>query len=121
AGREQNERATKAGALILAGGRSRRMGRDKARLRLPSGQSFLEKLRGDLSGLADDVWISGPYPELGGFVDDMPGQGPLGGIATAVARLDDGTRLLVNPVDMPFLSVRWLTPLVESAPAYFFD
>jgi molybdenum cofactor guanylyltransferase len=69
--------------VILAGGRSRRMGRDKAAL--PAGdQTMVAHLAGRLGSVTDEVIVAGPLPApLAGVrqVDDQyPGLGPLAGI-----------------------------------------
>ena len=51
--------------IILAGGQSRRLGRDKVALRL-SGQSLLARTAGLLGKLCPEVYVSGRDPaELG--------------------------------------------------------
>jgi molybdenum cofactor guanylyltransferase len=70
--------------LILAGGNSRRMGRDKATL-AAGGRTLVEHLAERLSPVVDDVLVSvgratpglGEYPLV---VDRFPGLGPLAGI-----------------------------------------
>lgn len=101
--------------VVLAGGRSSRMGRDKAMLPwqgLPLIEHAMELLT---QAGAARVVVSGDYPRYAGIVDSVPGCGPLGGLSSAAAQLPDGN-LLVLPVDMPCLSVRMLRALVE-APA----
>ncbi|MFK8184620.1 MAG: NTP transferase domain-containing protein [Phormidesmis sp.] len=50
-------------AMILAGGRSRRMGTDKALLTLPSGQPLLTKITQVAQTLTSDVVVMTPWPE----------------------------------------------------------
>jgi molybdopterin-guanine dinucleotide biosynthesis protein A len=75
---------------ILAGGRSRRMGADKAALRI-GGRPVLPDLAELLGGRLKEVWVVGRllrHLELPPFVrrhlDLRSGCGPLGGIATAL-------------------------------------
>jgi molybdopterin-guanine dinucleotide biosynthesis protein A len=73
-------------AIILAGGKSRRMGVDKAALRL-EGETFLERLVGTLGKVTDDVMIVGlagdPPADLSirCFDDESPGLGPMAGLS----------------------------------------
>ncbi|NID15966.1 molybdenum cofactor guanylyltransferase [Luteibacter yeojuensis] len=95
--------------LVLAGGRSSRMGEDKAMLRI-DGRTLLERtLRALWDAGADRVAISGT--RAGGIVDRWPDSGPVGGIASAMHGLPDGEWLVV-PVDMPRLGTAVLAPLL---------
>jgi molybdopterin-guanine dinucleotide biosynthesis protein A len=76
--------------IVLAGGRSRRMGRDKARL--PVGTTILvERIIGRLAPAVDQVIVAGgSFPDLDGVrlvADDEPGAGPLTGIAAGLRAL----------------------------------
>lgn len=105
---------------ILAGGASRRMGEDKALLRLTAdGLTLLERAILVASGVSSDVFVVCPpdreYARFGARIaaDRFPGEGPLGGIITALeaARAD---QVLVLSCDHPFLSVpllRWISEL----------
>jgi molybdopterin-guanine dinucleotide biosynthesis protein A len=96
--------------LVLCGGESSRMGRDKALLEL-GGRSLLERAIGELEPLCEEVWLaSGPAPrylELGRLelLDRRPrGSGPLAALeAGLVALRARGERgwLLVLACDMP--------------------
>lgn len=94
-----------ASAVILAGGASSRMGRDKS-LVLVDGKPLIQKVREQLSLRFDDVLIStndgGKYAFLGArcVPDLQPGNGPLMGIRTALeaARHD---RVFVTACDIP--------------------
>lgn len=83
-------------AVILAGGRSSRMGRDKAGLTL-DGEAFLTRLVSRFQEAFDRVYVSGP----GGLPDLRPGQGPLAGLESAFVRTG-AERLFVTAVDLPF-------------------
>jgi molybdopterin-guanine dinucleotide biosynthesis protein A len=96
--------------LVLAGGRSSRMGEDKAMLRI-HGRSLLElSLRVLRDAGAQQVAISGT--RAGGIPDRWPDAGPVGGIASAMHGLPDGEWLVV-PVDMPRLGPDVLLPLLS--------
>lgn len=102
--------------LVLAGGRSTRMGTDKAGLRW-KGKSLLSHAVGILAELLgpENVLVSGQRE--GAVSDLIPGLGPIGGIATLAASESTLPEvwLLVIPVDMPLLEKRVLEQLVESA------
>ena len=95
--------------LILAGGRSRRMGTDKARLPMAS-RTLLDWQRERLAALELGVWHSGP----GGIVDLWPDfRGPLAGLYSALKLHPEAAFWLVVPVDMPTLPLDRLRALVE--------
>lgn len=101
-------------ALILAGGKSSRMGQDKALLNL-NGQSLLEHMQqlARDSG-ASEVLISRNQP---GYIADgasAQAQGPLSGILAALAHCRS-PQLLVLPIDTPLLSVISLQRLLQQA------
>jgi molybdopterin-guanine dinucleotide biosynthesis protein A len=105
-------------AAILVGGRSRRMGRNKALLTLePSGPSVIERAVGALREVTDHIMIVGADPSAYTFlglpwVDDrVPGTGPLGGIQAALSATR-GDRVLVTACDMPFLNPILLRAMV---------
>lgn len=99
--------------LVLAGGRSSRMGRDKAMLPWGEG-SLLAHMRQLLHEAgATRVLISGDYREDSAMADLTPDLGPLGGLASVAKRLPDCS-LLVVPVDMPRLSPALLHSLCAS-------
>ena len=110
-------------AYLLAGGGSTRFGRDKALAEL-GGRTMLKGMFGLLSGVTRQVRIvaaNAKYKGLGVEVvpDRWPGQGPLGGIITA---LEDAARSVPQPewnlivsCDMPFLTPEWLVFLCERA------
>ncbi|MBP7140537.1 MAG: molybdenum cofactor guanylyltransferase [Opitutaceae bacterium] len=105
-------------AVLLAAGRSSRMGRDKACLSFPDGRllwrrqrSLLEEAGARtifLSVRTDQEWAAG-YSHC---VDDrIQGAGPLAGIVAALER-SEATHLIVLAVDLPRLPLEWLTSLV---------
>lgn len=100
--------------LVLAGGRSSRMGQDKARLlwqNIPLFQHMQNLLHE--SGI-DRVLLSGAQCGSNALVDKIPDRGPLGGIHAAIEALPDGVNLLVVPVDMPLLPPEACKKLVSS-------
>jgi len=98
--------------LVLAGGLSSRMGRDKALLELDGATLLQRALLALYDAGAAMVAVSGDRP--GGIPDRWPRSGPVGGIASAVDYLPDG-ELLVVPVDMPRLEGSLFAPLLASA------
>jgi len=99
-------------ALVLAGGQSTRMGRDKAMLPW-HGRPLLDHMIGLAreAGI-DHVYVGGDRPGYRSIPDLEPGRGPLGGLASAAAMLPDG-RLLVLAVDMPRLTPGLLRALMD--------
>jgi molybdopterin-guanine dinucleotide biosynthesis protein A len=93
---------TSTNGFVLAGGQSRRMGRDKALLEWGD-ISLLEHMIQLLSTVSNKVQVVG-RPE---FPDRLPGKGPLGGILTALEVTDQDANLFVA-VDLPFLTARFL-------------
>lgn len=93
------------GGYVLAGGRSTRMGRDKALLEF-AGRPLVQHAVLKLRRLTDDVSILSDRSELAAFAPLVPdlrvGCGPLGGIEAALAHTRHDW-ILVLPVDMPFL------------------
>ena len=98
------------GALVLAGGRSTRMGRDKATL--PFGdETLLERIVGRLRPLVEEVVVvSRPgqaLPPLPSGVrhahDSVLDQGPLGGLAAGLAATG-ADAVYATACDVPFLA-----------------
>lgn len=107
---------------ILAGGKSSRMGTDKAFLEF-AGQPLVERVLARVEGLADEVVLVANQPEaffylgLPLYTDIIPDRGPLGGIYTAVSSTH-GEHTLVVAVDMPFLSRDLLAYLLSLRAGY---
>ena len=111
------------GGYILAGGGSTRFGRDKSLVEfagIPMLGRMTQLLR-DITSQVKIVAAQGRYevfgPEI--VVDRWPGEGPLGGIITA---LEDSAQSeprhdwnLVVSCDMPFLTREWIAFLCERA------
>ena len=93
--------------VILAGGQSRRMGRDKLRLTL-AGETLLERAVRRWGEVFPRVLVSvaGPerFPELGEMrvFDRYPGAGPLAGLHAGLLRA--GEDVFLTGADMPFSS-----------------
>jgi molybdopterin-guanine dinucleotide biosynthesis protein A len=119
--------------FVQAGGGSTRFGTDKALVRL-GGKTMLQrtgellaKVCGDVSIVtAEGNYADAPWPRI---ADRWPGQGPLGGILTALHHLRatdsgvqgrDGERdscpfALILSCDMPFLTAEFLRFLADRA------
>ena len=101
-------------ALLLTGGSSRRMGRDKARLEI-GGRPLADRLATLLKTVADPVIEVGPgYTSLPVTREEPRGEGPLVAMAAGAARLaaEAAERpALVVATDLPHLTsafLRWL-------------
>jgi molybdopterin-guanine dinucleotide biosynthesis protein A len=108
---------------VMAGGNSKRFGVDKARAEF-RGQSMLARtcnLVRVATGSVSVVAAAGRYGDCGESVvqDRWPGQGPLGGIITALIasaqREGEHEWNLIVSCDMPFLTGEWLSFLVKRA------
>ena len=87
---------------ILAGGASTRMGRTKASMPMPGGESMIEHVTAALQSVCTRVVVVGGDEE-DAIADLRPGLGPLGGIeALLTSGLDE--RYLVCPCDMPLVT-----------------
>lgn len=100
--------------VILAGGQSSRMGRDKALIEL-DGRTMLDRSIDLLRPHVREILVIGDpakYILHNATVipDEQPGKGPLGGIVTAIARARY-VRLLVLACDMPGINDRLLVHL----------
>jgi molybdopterin-guanine dinucleotide biosynthesis protein A len=100
--------------VLLAGGKSTRLGRDKAWLTF-FGQPLLCRVADVLARVTGEVLVSGRDPapfglDLPWLPDETPGQGPAGGVLTV---LDAFRRpCLVVSCDMPFLDEATLERLM---------
>lgn len=92
--------------VVLAGGQSTRMGRDKAALEL-DGQTLQDRCAAVLRDCFPEVMIIRH--------DDVPGLGPIGGIATALRRAPE---VFVVACDMPFLDAGLIRAMASQLAAY---
>ncbi len=107
---------------ILAGGESRRMGRDKAQIAIGR-ETLLERTARVAREVCPSVMVVGrarpdgwPLPDVLFLRDDAPGQGPLGGLETALEHAAGRTVLLVA-CDLPRLTSDALTWLLREGAA----
>jgi molybdopterin-guanine dinucleotide biosynthesis protein A len=103
----------KISAVSLAGGESRRMGKDKATLLFrgkPLWQIQLELLRKlepaeiFVSARTDPVWRP---VDMQFVADDPPSRGPMSGLAASLAKVRT-KHLLALAIDMPFMTEKYL-------------
>jgi molybdopterin-guanine dinucleotide biosynthesis protein A len=103
--------------FVLAGGKSTRMGKDKATLEF-RGRTLLDNALDLGRAVADEVRIVGDpakFADFGTVVQDIyPDRGPLGGIHAALKSSETGLNLVMG-VDLPLLDVPFLEYLIVSA------
>jgi len=111
-----------ADAIVLAGGRSSRLGRDKAAV-VVGGLPLLDRVLRAAGPVAGRLLVAGPRrPLLAGTPvptwcrEDPPGGGPVAGVAAALAQVRT-PRVFVLAVDLPFLTVDALRVLAAAGPA----
>lgn len=107
--------------VVLAGGRSTRMGRDKALLTLPNGRTLLEQAVATLRETgATEVLVSVGngrtygLPDTREILDVQDGCGPMGGLQACLA---DARQALcvVLAVDLPAMTEAYLEGLLAEA------
>jgi molybdopterin-guanine dinucleotide biosynthesis protein A len=109
-------------AVVLAGGRSSRLGQDKAFLRT-NGRFLIETILERLAQLSDEVILvtnqAEKYEQFEAVVvgDLFPGKGALGGIYSGL-RAATSDRSLVVACDMPFLNLSLLRYMQGLASRY---
>ena len=104
--------------VLLAGGQSRRMGRDKAALVFDDEPLWRRQLRilrdlgpekAFVSARTESSWLP-PGTEL--LVDEPPSRGPLSGLTKAIVQMRT-SHLVVLAVDMPFVTREQLRLLCD--------
>ena len=104
--------------VILAGGKSSRFGKNKAFAQW-KGKSFFERIFRVLKSLFSEVLLITNTPEdyidlpLPVYCDDIPEQGPMGGIYTALLRARTD-RVLVVACDLPLINGELIHTLLEN-------
>jgi len=109
-------------AVVLCGGSSRRMGRDKAWVEL-NGRSIAERVFSAVNdaGAAPAMSVGGDVDRLASvgfdaYSDLHPGEGPLGGVITGL-RASPHALTFVCAVDLPWLSAEVVRSVVAAATA----
>ena len=108
---------------VLAGGGSTRFGQDKALVEFEGNPMLLRmrELVAEVFGSAIVIAAAGKYDEFGveSVADQWPGEGPLGGIITALERSAQREPFvewnMIVGCDMPFLTREWLSYMAEHA------
>lgn len=109
-------------SIVLAGGKSLRLGREKA-LEEIGGRSLIERVIERLSLLGNEIIVvtssSDQLPDLGvkRVIDSYPGKGNLVGIYSGLKEVASSHGLVVG-CDMPFLNVALLRHLIELSPGF---
>jgi molybdopterin-guanine dinucleotide biosynthesis protein A len=109
-------------AVILAGGKSSRMGSNKAFLKI-KGKTFIEVQIELLRKMFNDIAISVNTPleyeylNLPIFKDIYPGKGPLGGIYTSLVN-SNSSHTFMLACDMPFVRLELIKYLKDLTKEY---
>ena len=123
-----NHRSTQTSGIILAGGSSSRMGKNKAQLPLPGNQAvtFVEHLVSLLEEFCSEILIVARdhahardyvFPGVRVTCDETPGIGPLMGVYDGLSAIHT-THALVVAVDLPCIQPALLSFLLsQSIPA----
>lgn len=102
---------------VLAGGRSRRLGRDKATLPL-AGRPLAHWITAAIGPLVDECWLISNQPvahlelQIPLVIDLLPGRGALGGLLS-VMLIAKGDYVLLSACDTPFIQPELLTAMIE--------
>jgi len=103
--------------VVLAGGESRRMGRDKLMLEIcgaPLLETVVKRFRGEFDELYVSVADAGKYPEIAErkLVDIRSGAGPISGLHAALAAVQGDGAFLVA-ADLPYSSPAVAKRIIE--------
>ncbi|WP_140986135.1 molybdenum cofactor guanylyltransferase [Asticcacaulis tiandongensis] len=100
--------------VILCGGKSSRMGQDKAGL-MWQGHSWLDHTARTLRDAgAENIYVSGERDGYPSVPDRVEGRGPAAAICSCILHIEDAVdALLFVPVDMPLLEGHILSVLPE--------
>ena len=109
-------------AIVLAGGRSARFGRDKRR-ELVDGRTLLDRVLNAVASVSDvTVLVLAPgettpsvLPDVRVAHDQLGFAGPLAGLAVGLGAADDADAVLVVGADMPSLQPAVLRLLLDRA------
>ncbi|MBA7650805.1 putative molybdenum cofactor guanylyltransferase [subsurface metagenome] len=111
-------------SIVLAGGKSLRLGRSKC-LETINGKSLIERVIERLKSVSRRILIVTSQEQLDlpatgeaeVVVDLYPGKGPLVGIYTGLLAAESSHSLVVA-CDMPFLNIELLRYMIELAPGF---
>ena len=112
---------TKFSIIINAGGKSSRMGADKALLDI-DGKTMIERIIQQTAGLGDQIIVTNTPEDYARFglpvaSDVIPGKGALGGLYTAIHAATQ-PYALVLACDMPFINRPLLEHMMSLAPEF---
>lgn len=107
--------------IILAGGKSSRIGQDKGLLQL-GGKTLAEIAIGHLSAVCSEVIISANSPDYQKFglhivADIFTDIGPISGLFSAISASKTEVNLILS-VDLPFVNAQLLEFLISNIPGY---
>ncbi len=103
-------------AIIIAGGKSKRMGFDKTNI-VYQGKTFLQNAVDLLRTFSDDIIISSnqalstAIPVIPDVITDM---GPIGGLYACLPKIKYDKSLVI-PVDMPLLNAEIINHMIQNA------
>ena len=112
----------KAAAIILSGGKSSRMGTNKALLKINE-KTNIERIADTLKPLFDDIILVTNNPESYEFLglkmvkDHYPGMGPLAGVHAGLTHSNYDVNVIIA-CDMPFVSGELAQTLVHLCSHY---
>ncbi|MBM4761603.1 molybdenum cofactor guanylyltransferase [Bacillus sp. B15-48] len=112
----------RAGAILLSGGKSSRMGTNKALLPFNE-QTNIERISQELKSMFDEIILVTNDPDSYEFLnirmvsDIYPGKGPLAGIHAGLIASDYEENIVVA-CDMPFVSAELAANLVKNLKHY---
>lgn len=106
--------------ICLAGGRSSRMGIDKAQLLAPNGKTFLSRCFDTLASFLPEVFVScspnRPYAGYPLIYDEYPSLGPIGGVFSALKKASAAKKkgIFILACDLPLIIPELLIRLAQS-------
>ena len=102
-------------AFVLAGGKSARMGRDKALLEI-GGKPFIDRIIETLSEIFSRITVVGriyKHPDLASsYQDILKGIGPIGGIYTALKKSTNELNFIIG-LDYPLITEEIIEKIVS--------
>ncbi len=108
--------------IVLAGGTSRRMKRDKARLSIDN-EPLIQKILSQVQGFFDEVLISVSKGQHFEFVshpqvpDEVEGQGPLAGILSGLKAAAHEV-CLVAACDIPYIHLDFVVRMLDESKGF---
>ncbi|MCR6546898.1 molybdenum cofactor guanylyltransferase [Dehalobacterium formicoaceticum] len=112
----------KVSGVILAGGKSRRMGQDKTLMTF-NNETLIGHMIKELKDVTDEIIIASnhsnkyQFPGITEVVDIYPGKGPLAGVHAGLTAAMNEYAFVVSS-DMPLFQGKLVTYLAERAPDY---